>query len=323
MSQTNIIYANSRVAVLSVKLISLDRFLRMASAVSVEEAFKILLETQFGSETARDNYKSMLIGEETALHNLLLQLGLGKVFTEYLLCPTDYLNAKILMKSKYLRLNEYNLSSFGSISIDEIKKILIDEYIDLPKYMQDACQQIDEQFADGNRSPVVIDYLLDQALNQHLNELLINLGNNLLIEYNSLKCDCTNLITLLRAISFKLSEKALNQMLISCGNIDKEFWLSLLNEPIESIINKLEDYSDLSQMLVKCGIDLTLCESYIDSLLKNKIVEFKNDVSTFLPVVNYYYSKKAEIDNVRLIMTCLRNNVDKQQITMRLREIYV
>lgn len=319
----NIIYANSRVSVLSVKLITLDRFMRMASSVNADDAFRVLLESQFASDTSKDNYKQMIEAEELALYNLIKQLDLGEAITQFLFLPADYLNAKILMKSKYLRLNEFELSQYSIIDTAILKNILTDNYEALPKYMQKACSQIDQEFADGNRNPVLIDSLLDKALNKHLLQVIDKIGNNLLSKYYSLKCDCTNLLTVIRANLFNLSEQALRQMLLKGGTVGRELWVSMLAQPIETIIKSLEKFPELSTMLIKCGVDLTACESYVDQLLKNTVVEFKNDIETCLPVINYYYAKQAEIDNVRIIMVCLRNNVDKQQITSRLREIYV
>ncbi|MDE5911747.1 MAG: V-type ATPase subunit, partial [Clostridia bacterium] len=79
-------------------------------------------------------------------------------------------------------------------------------------------------------------------------------------------------------------------------------------------------YPQIAESL-KVG-DMVAFERIWDNTLINIFKEGRNDIFTVAPIAGFYVAKKIEIKIVRMICILLKNDVDKDVIRDRLRELY-
>ncbi|MEG2014992.1 MAG: V-type ATPase subunit, partial [Clostridia bacterium] len=240
----------------------------------------------------------------------------------------DYLNAKILMKSKYLRLESLELCyTVGLIDAKTLAEYInVDEYNLLPTRMKEACEKIDIEFYEGKRNPKVVDITLDKAMFADILEMSSKCGVNSVKEYFQCVVDTTNILTMLRAKRAGIEADSFEEMFIVGATLKKEFVLSVYSEPFDKWINMFEDspYARFAQ----CGVDgvnkgsLFECERLAEQY-KRSILTPHNFELTVEPLVCYYLSKLAEIENVRMCLICIKNNFSAEQIKERIKSLYV
>ncbi|MCH5152312.1 MAG: V-type ATPase subunit, partial [Clostridiales bacterium] len=148
MSSSDQLYANGRIAVLSNKLLTVDKFARLAECSSLVEALRVLSENGYGVGTTLANandYEQILRAELDATLGELKELCFDPNAVSYFLCTYDYLNAKILMKSKYQRTSgvEYCFTN-ASYDVEKMQEDFVrDDYSSYTKNMAEACDGID------------------------------------------------------------------------------------------------------------------------------------------------------------------------------------
>ena len=73
----------------------------------------------------------------------------------------------------------------------------------------------------------------------------------------------------------------------------------------------------------KSGVAMAESEARAADLKKKIMYSAKDNIEGIEPLVYYYLGKQTETENIRLILVCLKNRVDKKEIVKRLRESYV
>ena len=68
--------------------------------------------------------------------------------------------------------------------------------------------------------------------------------------------------------------------------------------------------------------DMIAFEREWDNALLDIFKEKRNDIFSVAPIAGFYTAKKVEIKIVRMICILLKNDVDKDIIKARLRELY-
>ena len=322
-------YANGSVSSLSQRLLSNEKILRIIESKNLADGMKVLTEVNYGDTNSNDplNFEIMLEKEWKDTVKFVNDVSAETSSTDCFILYADYINAKILMKDKYLRkeIHEF-LSETGTLDVGTmIAGIEKDEYSSLPKEMADACEKIDKLFFEGQRYPAIIDLALDKAYYLQILRLLKKSKSSEVKEWFEKEIDGKNILSFFRIKKSKLDKKKFDELFLTGGKISKEvFDTSFRLNPIAHLFNKeWQSVIEKAEQEISKESPLTETEKLVDNIKRNIIVSHKNDVEGILPLVNYLLAKKTEIESIRLILVCLKNEVSKDKIILRLRELYV
>lgn len=300
------LFANGRIAVLSNKLLTADKYMRLCECASVTEALKVLSECGYASVTESANYEQALRVELDKTITEIKELCTGANALRFLLCKYDYHNAKVLMKGKYMREDFtsycYESATYAPDSMrDSINE---DEYKMFSANMAEACDAIDAEFANGNRSPQVIDRLLDKAYFEDLRRFARLTSSPLIAKLLNLQINYANLTLLSRMKNMAYSEQDFKMWLVEGGSIKPKTLLKLFNGELSQTDLPSEWRGFLSGKNT---------EKYFFSMRASIIAQYA-DPLTLQPALQYFYAKVEETEHIRRIIADIKNGVDKEKI---------
>lgn len=295
------LYANGRISVLSTKLMGADKFSRLADCNSTAEALRVLSECNFGSG---DNDEQLLATETDNILLQLQELCTDKNAVQYFLCRYCYHNAKVLMKRKYMRIQSIDgcfLQTGQDVQLMS-QAFVQDDYSLCSKHMAEACDQIDAAFADGDRSPRTIDFLLDKAMFAEM-KLHARKSVGLVKQLFEWEADCTNLIVLCRLKSAGANKEESAQWLIDGGKVKKQTLSQLWDNPQTELP---QQYQRLWKL---CQRQLAAAEE-AKKQGASAIIEQNADMLTIQPAVKFFYDRLAEADKVRKLLVAIKRGAD-------------
>ena len=120
----NLLYVNARIKALENGLMSQLHVSRLIDAENVKDAFKILQECGFSEGVALDDYRSyenLVALKEKNVVDFFKENMLEKTGMDAVLLKNDYHNAKVLIKAKYLRLDDVKDMLMQEVIIEELK----------------------------------------------------------------------------------------------------------------------------------------------------------------------------------------------------------
>lgn len=321
-------FAVGRTAVLSQRLLSADAFNRLADCNDIEQAMRLLRETGYDSGVFRD-YEEMLRKQlNDAVSYLKEMTSEPRVTDAFVLCY-DYINAKILMKSKYMRQDNLDMCyDCGLIDKDKLWQAIVnDNYNDLPKFMAEALLEIDWLFAEGKRSPALIDILLDVAMYRDIRQHIKGNVPQSVKGYFFLEADCNNIIALYRAKRQDVSADVVAKTLVDGYTFDVGELTEVYTADAQQMTEWLSktDYRWLAECCQHCideDKDFGRCYREVNKRKHDLLSQGKNNISVE-PVICYYLSKVTETENIRTVLICIKNGVEKSAIKERIKELYV
>ena len=319
---SNQLYANGRVAVLSTRLLGADKFSRLAECNSLVEALRVLSESGYCSGVALESsndYELILRAELDETLAMLKELCYDKNAVAYFLCPYDYVNAKILMKSKYLRTSgvEY---CFNSATYDPSKMqddFVADDYKAYSKNMAEACDGIDMQFANGVRSAQMIDAMLDKAMFADMESYSKRCSIRLVHKLFTWQVDTANLMLIYRLKKAGVDENELNEWFVGGGSVKLDVLRKLWNNDAVSV-DLPDEYRHFYALCKQENASLVAAEKE-QVAYRNKLVADFADLLTIQPVLEYFFAKIDEIQKIRRLLVDVKNGVDKEKIKEKLK----
>ncbi len=322
MANSSLVYSNARVKAMENTFLSNEKIVRMAYSDSLEEGVKVLLESAYGGGIIVEtkDYEALLQAEEKKISEFILDAMPKDKGMESFLIKNDYHNLKALVKGKYMRLDnvDFMLMPKGLLDIDELKeKVLGDDYSGLSKNMSAALLAIDGARADGKLSPRFIDVTLEKVCYREIFAYLKKVKVPSILTYWQTDADFSNVSSYIRSARCGNGE-LFRQGFIDGGKLD----LSFFDVDQSQFAEKLR-YSPYAQ-IADCvkDLDMVTFERIWDNTLLSVFKEKRNDIFTVSPIAGFYIAKKIEIKIVRMICILLKNDVDKDVIKMRLRELY-
>lgn len=313
----NQLYANGRIAVLSTKLFATDKYTRLAECSTLAEAIKVLVENGYGNGVTVSNpndYEEILKAEQDAATALLNELCMDVNARNYFLCKYDYVNAKLLMKSKYMRIDGVSYC-FGGGLYDPAKMqeaFVNDVYAEFSRNMATACDQIDGDFANGKRSPQVIDYHLDRAMYSDMYLYAKKSSYRLLRGMYKYLADTTNLMTTYRLKKANVSSSELDKWFVDKGEISKEAILKLWDSD-QASADLPAQYKPFYELCKTDNPSLIEAEQAQSAALLKMLCD-NVDLLSVQPVLEYFVRKTNEIDKIRKILLAVKSGVEKEKI---------
>ncbi|MBD5086127.1 MAG: hypothetical protein HDT32_01975 [Clostridiales bacterium] len=319
MANNSLVYSNARVKAMENSFLTNEKIVRMAYSDSLEEGIKILQENSYGGGVVIEgnDYESLLQAEDKRISEFMLDAMPKGVGMESFLIKNDYHNLKAIVKGKYMRLDsiDFMLMPKGMIDIAEMReKVLSDDYSALSPTMSKAIEDIDFARANGNTSPRFIDVTLDKACYNEIMATLAKAKNSAIKTYWQTNIDLSNVSAYMRCKKIDAFD-VFKESFIEGGLLERRFFDG-------DIVEKLaySEYSKFAEALREG--DMVAFERQWDNALINIFKEKRNDIFSIAPIAGFYVAKKIEIKIVRMICILLKNDVDKEIIKARLRELY-
>lgn len=317
------VYANARAIALENTLLGVDRLNRMIDCTCKEDALKILSEVNFGDGMQASDFESLILVEEKKLIDFLFEVAPSENLKKYLIIGNDYHNAEVFLRCKYLKIDPTPmLTAEGLLDLDKLKEdIFSDDYKSLNKNLSKALLDADALFALDKPDGRTISAIFKKALYNELYE--ISIKEKVLKELFSIKADAVNISIALRIRDYS---DAVN-FFVNGGNLTKDDLKYFCEESAETLKEKFK-FSKIKE-LVESALDdssknqpLVEFEKLSDGYALKYLKENKYAIDGYLPFMRYCFYKRAEISNVRIIISCIDNGIDKSQIKLRVRETY-
>lgn len=317
----NSTYANARAVSAENALLGSDRLGRMAECPTKADAMKVLAEVNFGEGAVGGGYEDLIFAEEKKFIEFVKETSPDENFKRYLIIGNDYHNAEVFSRAKFLKFENANmLVPDGLYKADYLKDcVFADDYGSLTPVLAEALLAADNLFVLGNADGKGVSGIFRRALYKELYRLSRKNGD--LKKLFSVRADAVNVSLALRMRRYDEAEFVVG------GSLDGEVLKLLASDGPEAALDKLNG-SPLKAMIesavesAKLGKPLSEFERLADGYALKKLKETKYDVEGFKPFTLYCFYKKAELANVRIILSCIDNGIDKAEIKRRVRETY-
>lgn len=319
------IYANGRAKALSNNLLTSERVNRMIDSMSADEAVKILSEVNFGDNIVVPAVEidSLISVEKEKLSQFIKSTCDDEKIKKYLLIKSDFHNAELFIKAKYLKFNSEDMIENGGIIDAKMMKesIMIDEYRSFPKSMAKALEISDYEFTSNKATGMSIGSLFIKAYYEELYNC--SKGNKFLEKLFTLEVDSANISIAIRSRDFSVAK----EQYIEHGTLSQSDIKSLCEDAFDTLKEKYRFYTDKELILsaiedAEKNQPLSRFEKIKDSLAVKILNEYRYEIEGYVPFLQYCYYKLADMFNVRVIVLGLVNGQTKEQIKERLRSYY-
>lgn len=312
----NPIYTNGVIAVRE-KLLLGEKLLRY-SEMTAEEVLRALRESGFGSGAESQDGEALILAEERALDSFIREYAPSRIELEYLLSPRDFHNAKALCKAKKLNTYAENLlAPEGLVKIDELSAAIESgDFFALDKGLGDAIKEVLE---GEDLTGAEIGGIFDIALYKHL---AAKCKFNPLKKLLEGKADRLNILTAMRSKTSEFAEK-----LYVCGGKLKVSELAKLfdedRERAEKALNGTQhaEFYKLCFDAKEKGLPFTEAERALESFEAEYFLQKRFELEGKQPFMYYVFRRRAEIQNVRIVLVCLNAGLKPQDIKRRLRAV--
>ncbi len=330
----NTLYAHAvgRIRCIERKLLDRNKLERMIESSGPDEALKVLIEADYGSEDVINdarNFELLLRDEMEKTYGLLKKLIPEAGFLDVFLLKNDYHNLKVILKSEFQGISpEGILNGYGIIPTGKLEAILRDRKLDLlSDVMKDAVSECIDTY-NRTKDPQNIDLILDRALYKEMVIMAVQVKNSFISEIARVSIDLLNIKTFLRIKAMGRTLDFLDKAILSGGTIPKEFFLESLDNSLEGFSGKMlyGAYGKVCEEGINSFIErgsLAKLEKLSDEYIQGLAMKAKYISDGVEPLIAYLIAVENEIKNVRIIMVGKRNSISADIIRERLRTTYV
>ncbi len=329
MKRDDYIYASTRIRMQEKDLLSASLLERLLLADSLQEAIQILQETRYADSFSRidhpEHFEEALRIELIKQAGILEEIANDEELVRLLFLKYDVHNIKILIKEVLANKDYEELRyPFGSLFLPEVREWISDSHKN-PKlsHLQRAIEKARESYQEKEDAQE-LDFILDKAYFEELMGLSKEMNSDFFINYTRYYADFTNVLAYQRLRMQDQSKNTFDQIFIEGGYISKEDFLDQYGKQDEEILSFLKK-EDLSPLLI------TAYEDFVES---GKLTElelardnfsyafaFEGEQILYGPEVLYAYLLRVEteIQNLRIILSGKRADVDRETIRERIR----
>lgn len=223
--------------------------------------------------------------------------------------PNDYHNAKVLLKSEFLKIDPtpYILHT-GTINPEDLEDCMKKrDFSGLSVHMRTALQEAIDTFAK-TRDPQEIDIILDRGCYRDMlndaEDSEEDPDDIYISEYIRLLIDTVNINTFVRLKKIEKNKNFFRKVFLEGGNFDED---------------SIEAEADRFLAEIKDG----QFEKHLDDRKMEFIKDARFVPFGIQPIVGFLVAKETEIKNLRMILTGKIANTPADIIKSRLRETYV
>ena len=136
--------------------------------------------------------------------------------------------------------------------------------------------------------------------------------------------DLLNLKNFYRSKRLRLGKEEFREGFISGGKLKETLFSEGYETPDEDFAKQIEkvapEFLKITKVLSEGKI--AEAEAMADNMQLKIFKDDRNDMFSVAPIAGFYLAKLTEIKSVKLILAAKKNGVDKQQLRVRLRELY-
>lgn len=324
-------YATARIRAMENKLISPQQYQRMLDAESAEDVVKMLAEQGYGlgdidpAEPAVHTSEKLLSDETKKIYAILEEMVPHKEIISLFRLRNDYLNAKLILKSMFLGMDEPMVYAHsGTMDPSMLRRMIVDRNLgQLPDIFRNAILECFDSYG-RSADPQVIDFILDRAMYEHMEKDAEEIGVPFVIDLVSLMHDLANTRIFIRARLLSRTRDFMEKALLVGSKVSRRFYLEMSDKSLDQFFEALRftALADLSPGLsdaFKNGEGISGMEKVLDEHLMKFVQRARYVGIGVEPVVAWLLYKEAEIRNVRLILTGKINGISDTIIRERLR----
>ena len=315
------LYTNGMIAVKEKTLLG-ERLRRLCEG-STDEAFRLLLESGFGSGAEVSSPREFELLTEIEHRNVdafIRTYAPSEAVKSYFFYPRDFHNVRAAVKAEFLSLPlEQMLAPEGTIPVKTIVAAVQSGDLSKVGILADAIEQATALFREENGAPtgVQIGSIFEKALFAALKKSCAR--SRLLSKFVAMKADMTNLLTAFRAPSMELVE----EMFVTGGKLSAAK-LSEVFTDTEGLERELSNTA-LAPFLKACieakrnGVPYSEAERMLESFDLHYLNENRFTLKGNEPFIYYVLRRRAECDDVRIVFVCLNAGMTEVEIKKRLR----
>lgn len=333
MNRSDFIQGVTRTKVIETRLLSQDKINRMIESNDVEEALRLLNESEYSDSfkgvLVSADYEKILSNELIRIYDLMRDVSADPVVVDLLALKYDYHNMKVMVKEKIYKKDLSDLYISVSVLAPDFMKeaYTTQDFRQISKEFKTAIDAVEEDF-EKSSDPQRIDFIFDEYYFKHLYNMAERTKIDLFINYVQDMIDFTNVASLIRLKKQNKDIEFCKDVILENGNIKKDDILAAFNDSIDDMMDRFKD-SKISNSLIK-GLDsyketssLSILEKYKDDYLMdlNKASKYINIGPE--PIFSYIVAKETEIKTLRIILVAKLNNLSPDVIRERVRELYV
>ncbi|WP_437131129.1 V-type ATP synthase subunit C [Peptostreptococcus russellii] len=313
------------------RLLDKGKLDKMIDAKDADEAFKILLDSEYSKSTEGvegvDDYELLLKNETSRAFGLGGEMLQDKRILEILSLKYDYHNLKTMVKEKVSGKNLEDLFIYSSENNPEKIRLQFESghFTDTKSEFIKALRDAEEKYNETS-DPQMIDISVDKAYFRHLKEIADSLEIELFSDYVSGSIDFYNVSSMLRAIKMGKNPNFLKEILFEGGGISTAKLIELSRENFDRLATSLKSEKigrallDSAESYKETG-SLSVVDNEKDIYLRRL-----NSDSRFIsfgpePIFAYLVAKEKEISIVRLILVGKLNNIPSIKLRERLGDI--
>ncbi len=321
------LYISSLLRAREGRMLSREKAERMLDAPGFEECAKMLADSGY-EDMSQMNIKAIedsLSDRRAAIFKEMESLVPNAAILDLFRIKYDYHNAKVLIKSDAMNIDESTLlSDSGRVAPELIKKRFQEDKLrDLPGLLGTAAEEARNQLSrSGN--PQLADFILDKAYFAELRELADVLESDFARGYAAILADSTNLKSAVRILRMGKDIGYLKEALVPGGSVSEErIGSGISGEGIASVFagTSLSNAAVLGADAVSGGT-LTAFELACDNAIERYLEDAKLVPYGDAPVIAYLAATENELTAVRMILTGRLAGVSPNTIRERLRDLY-
>lgn len=325
MKDTEYAYSVAYVRTLENKMLSKSDIDMLINARTAEDAMKILADKGYGGGELRmpSELEPILKEELESAWQKVREACPEGAPIDVLLYKNDFHNLKTILKAthsaaKWEQLMLRPCTVEPQLIADAVMQGRLDILPDLLREPAIEAYDVLTKTGDGQLVEVILDKAVFIAMMNSVKEY----KNEFFTGYIELNCDIANIKTAIRGAKAHVDRRLCENALIPCGRIDIKALTEAILDGIDAVYDMLERIG-YTALVDAAKESLSVFEKLCDNMLIDYIKGYKNRAFGFEPVLGYLKGKETELQAVRIIISGHINNVPKETMTERLRELYV
>lgn len=318
-------YAYSDAVAISARkrLLSKSKLLSMAECPSADDALSILIGGGFGlGEEAEGavEYEKLVVVENRRLRELIFEYVGNRDFIAYCYLKGDFFNADVAVRRIILGLESVKYTDDAITPIEKIEAYVRGESKDLPSRLAKTVDELVALCRDGKATGKT---LSEMGFKGYYACALKTIKNRLIRDFVVTEIDCANVSAYFRCNSVEDAERGY----IDGGKLKKQKLSAIFSKSAERTRSAFL-FTPYYKMIDACvtaredGKPLTVLEKLVDDYPVKKIDGVKYEVTGIVPWLSYYLYKRAELKNVRTVMSGKLAKAESELIAGRLRRVY-
>ena len=322
------IYASARVRALEKRLPDGQRLERMLQARDVAEVCALCAED--GLKIAPEDPEAGLREYVADVYAQAAELSPDPRFLDVIRIQNDAHNVKSCVKSSVSgRDPSHLLVDTGTMPPVAVARAVEERDFDaLPGGFRAAAAEAVEVWS-RSRDPQMIDVIIDDACALARKDFAARSGVDFFVKMVDCDCDVANILTCLRIMRMSgegADIEYLQRMLLPCGGIGADFFLSVYNDGESALWAAVAStrYAAVAQALDAVG-EYSL--SAVERAFENYKIDFLGTTRFILAgapvIVAYVCASEYFVKNARIIIAGKNAGLDTEKIRERLRDAYV